>query len=223
MINTATDLLVREVNPDLRLFRPIGNDSAPTANAIATSRCLTVTQAMIMVAFVTSIIVTNDYKKQCESKFPEIKLPPNVTKSLIDEFDYINDLIYKCVKQKEDTRFHTAIAYIASLFIVNLAQRTSCLYNIVSLSARILPYFRRSNREGVELQNLSGSDIGMQNLTPVFDRSVPGTIQQLRDNSTNIQAGERPAVTISTSPQATFSNIPNAPHPIVTQPNSRSV
>ena len=72
MINTATDLLVREVNPDLRLFRPIGNDSAPTANAIATSRCLTVIQAMIIIGFVVSSIVINDEKKQCESKFPEI-------------------------------------------------------------------------------------------------------------------------------------------------------
>ena len=223
MINTATDLLVREVNPDLRIFRPIGNDTAPTANAIATSRCLTVIQAIIMIGSVASIIVINDEKKQCESKFPEIKLPPNVTQSLIDEFDYRNDLRHNCEKQKEDERFYTAIAFIASLFIVNLAQRTSCLYNIGSLSARILPYFRRSNREGIGLQNPSGSNREMQNLTPVFNRSVPETIHRLRDNPTNIQTGERPAVTISTSPQATFPNIPNAPHLIATQPNSRSV
>lgn len=207
------------VNPNSGRFLSNDNDSAPTANAIATSRCLTLIQAIIVIGFVASIIGINDEKKQCDSKFPEIKLPPNVTQSLIDEFDYRNDLRHNCEKQKEDERFNTAIAYIASLFIVNLAQRTSCLYNIGSMSARILSYFRGSNREGVGLQNPSRSDIGMQNLTPVFNRSVPETIHQLRDNPTN----ERPAVTISTSPQAIFPNIPNAPHPIATQPNSRSV
>ena len=94
--------------------------------------------------------------------------------------------------------------------------------SIGSMPAGILPYFRGSNREGVGLQNLSGSDREMQNLTPVFYRSVPETIYQLQD-PTNIQTAEHPAFRIRTSLQETSHNIPHDLHPIATQPNYRSV
>lgn len=212
MINTATDLLVREVNLDLTN----GNDSAPIANAPETSRFpLKGFQALGMASFACTVAALKFTGQDCKLKFPEIELPQNVTQAFIDEFDYRNDLRHNCEKQKENIIFWTAIVYTTGLSIVNLAQRTSCLSTIGSMPARILSFFRGSNREGVELQNLSGSDREMQNLTPVFNRSVPETIHQLQ-NPTNIQTGERPALTISTSPQATT-------FPPATQSNSRLV
>ena len=218
MINTATDLLVREVNLDLTN----GNDSAPIANAPETSRFLKGLQVLGMAGIVTTVAALKFTGKDCKLKFPEIELPQNVTQAFIDEFDYRNDLRHNCEKQKENIIFWTAIVYTTGLSIVNLAQRTSCLSTIGSMPARILSFFRGSNREGVELQNLSGSDREMQNLTPVFPgSSVPPTLQQLNLHSTNTQT-ETGELQISISPHVTFSNIHNADQ-IETQPNSRSV
>ena len=182
------------VNPDLGRFLSNDNDSAPTANATdndsaptanaTTSRFLKISQAIFIGGFVTSIIAGHNYvEKKCESKFPEIELPKNATQDLIDEFDYRNDLRHNCKEELKDMIFYAAILYTASLSIVNVLRRTSCLSTIGSM----LPYFRGSNREGVELQ----------------DTPLPGPIPLdiLVPITPNIQIGELPAVTISNSPQ----------------------
>ena len=179
MINTATDLLVREVNLDLTN----GNDSAPIANAPETSRFLKGLQVLGMAGIVTTVAALKFTGQNCKLKFPEIELPQNVTQAFIDEFDYRNDLRHNCKEELKDMIFYAAILYTATLSIVNVLRRTSCLSAIGSM----LPYFRGSNREGVELQ----------------DTPLPGPIPLdiLVPITPNIQIGELPAVTISNSPQ----------------------
>jgi hypothetical protein len=197
------------VNPYSGRFLSNDNDSAPTADYLGLTRPQILKIGMCMshcIGFIITAIGLTDGLQKCKSAFPEIELPIkiNATQDLINKIDDRKHLRHNCEEEVKKVNFYSTIGYHVCLSILYLMKGTSCLSTLGSLPSRILSYFRGSNREGVGLQNPSRSDIGMQNLTPVFNRSVPETIHQLRDNPTNIQTGERPAVTISTSPQVEF-------------------